>query len=125
MQTETVSDRSTKSRICLRSGWGWSRSLNFPGFKQSDNPGGYPVAPYMLSGKHGCDMTDAERIAGYRAERDKALETVRGIDEGRVRFFEAKGNEDIRDVTAQRRTDQQRVADMMETVALAWEKWSA
>lgn len=70
-------------------------------------------------------MTDHERIAHYRAERDAALSVVADIDSGGWRFFEAQGDEAMRDVTDARRTEQERVAERMEELAVAWERLSA
>jgi len=62
-------------------------------------------------------MTDRERIVGwYREERDKALETIRLAEEGGGTFHEARGDEPLRDVTAERVAQCRRTAEPMEAL---------
>lgn len=62
-------------------------------------------------------MTDRERIvAWYREERDRARETIRLAEEGGWTFHEARGNEPMRDVTAERVAQCRRTAERMEAL---------
>lgn len=66
-----------------------------------------------------------DRIAHYRAERDKALETVALIETGDWRFYEARGSEMMREVTDERLQKQKEVATQMDGLIAAYEKFRA
>jgi hypothetical protein len=63
-----------------------------------------------------------ERIAHYREERDRALASIKQIEEDGWRFFMARGNETMQDVTEERAADQRRVAEMMENLITVYER---
>jgi hypothetical protein len=79
----------------------------------------------MLSAKQGGNMTDAERITFYREKRDKALKTISDINDRGVQFFEAQGNEDMRDVTVARLFENRRDVAMYDKLIELWKSANA
>jgi hypothetical protein len=60
------------------------------------------------------DRADSEALAWCRDERDRAIETLRLIEEEGWTFYEVRGDEITRDVTHKRANRQRQIIERME-----------
>ena len=71
------------------------------------------------------DRLDRDALEYCRDERDRALETLRRIEDEGWTFHEARGDDRIRDVTAKRANRQRQIIERMDRLIAQFEEQEA
>lgn len=70
-------------------------------------------------------MSDNGRLAHYKAEKERALETIKLIETGTWKFFHSVGDAPLKDVTDERLAEKKRDFETYDHLILAWERLDA